>query len=307
MDELEPQKMEVGEEYLKDYLLYAKIERNLSPTTLQAYKADLNRYLKYLQDVGIRDLDEVRQSQIRGFTRLLNSLYLSAATIHRSFSAVRGFHRFLMAEKRVQRDPSAFLEPPKLPNRLPQILSVEEIETILEAVDISKSLGLRDRSIISILYACGLRVSELINLCLTNLLIEIEMVRVLGKGSKERIVPIGRRALDDLQLYIRTVRPALARKGRNSGEIYLNSRGNPLSRMGIWNILTRWSSIAGIQKDISPHTLRHSFATHLLEGGADLRAVQEMLGHTDISTTQIYTHLDRDYLREMHRTFHPRG
>lgn len=307
MDEIKHGQMLVGEEHLKDYLLYAKIERNLSSTTLQAYQTDLNRYLNYLQDVGIPDLDSVRQSQIRGFTRWLNSLCLSAATIHRSFSAVRGFHRFLMVEKRAQRDPSAFLEPPKLPSRLPKILSVEEIDAILEAVDTDRSLGLRDKSIISLLYACGLRVSEIISLVLTNLLIETEMVRVLGKGSKERIVPIGRRALGDLQAYIETVRPALARKGKNSGEIYLNARGNPLSRMGIWNILDRWSSAAGIQSEISPHTLRHSFATHLLEGGADLRAVQEMLGHTDISTTQIYTHLDRDYLKEVHHTFHPRG
>ena len=307
MDELKHTPIPLGIEHLRDYLLYAKIERNLSPATLQAYQTDLSRYLKYLQDVGVQDLDSVHQSQIRGFTRWLNSLCLSAATIHRSFSAVRGFHRFLMVEKRVQRDPSAFLEPPKLPSRLPKILSVEEIDSILEAVDTSKSLGLRDKSIISLMYACGLRVSEIIALVLTNLLIETEMVRVLGKGSKERIVPIGRRALDDLQNYIQTVRPTLARKGKNTGEIYLNSRGNPLSRMGIWNILSRWSSAAGIQREISPHTLRHSFATHLLEGGADLRAVQEMLGHTDISTTQIYTHLDRDYLKEVHHTFHPRG
>jgi integrase/recombinase XerD len=254
MAEQKREEMLVGEEHLKDYLLYAKVERNLSPATLLAYQTDLHRYLKYLQEVGVPELDSVRQSQIRGFTRWLNSLCLSAATIHRSFSAVRGFHRFLMVEKRVQRDPSAFLEPPKLPSRLPKILSVEEIDAILEAVETSKPLGLRDKSIISLLYACGLRVSELISLGLTNLLIEAEMVRVLGKGSKERIVPIGSPALDD-----------------------------------------------------RPHTLRHSFATHLLEGGADLRAVQEMLGHADISTTQIYTHLDRDYLREVHHTFHPRG
>jgi len=184
---------------------------------------------------------------------------------------------------------------------------VDEINAILDSVDTSKPLGVRDLSIISLLYACGLRVSELIALRLTNLMLEAELVRVLGKGSKERVVPIGKRAAEDLESYISDVRPSLARKGKHSGEIYLNVRGNPISRMGVWNILTHWSAVAGISKHISPHTLRHSFATHLLEGGADLRAVQEMLGHADITTTQVYTHLDRDYLKEVHHTFHPRG
>ena len=296
-----------GEDYLKDFLLYAKIERNLSPATLQAYQRDIHRYLKYLQKAGIQELDAVRQGQVRSYTRWLNSLCLSAATIHRSFSAIRSFHRFLLAENHVQGDPSAFLDPPKLPQRLPQVLEVSEIDAILEAVDMSKPLGVRDRSVISLLYACGLRVSELLGLRLTYLMLEAELVRVLGKGSKERVVPIGRLATEDMVRYIQDVRPTLARKGRNTGEIYLNARGNPLSRMGVWNILARWTKVAGIEKQISPHTLRHSFATHLLEGGADLRAVQEMLGHADISTTQIYTHLDRDYLKEVHHSFHPRG
>ena len=296
-----------GEEYLQDYLLYAKIERNLSSATLLAYRSDLTRYLNYLKDAGIKDLNEVRQGQVRDYTRWLNSLCLSAATIHRSFSAVRGFHRFLLAEKRASRDPSAFLEPPKLPKRLPRVLEVHEIDTILEAVDTGKPLGIRDRSIISLLYACGLRVSELIGLRLTNLMLEAELVRVMGKGSRERMVPIGQQATDDLEAYVYGVRPPLARKGKNTGEIYLNARGNPISRMGVWNILNHWSTTAGIKQAISPHTLRHSFATHLLEGGADLRAVQEMLGHADITTTQIYTHLDRDYLKQVHHQYHPRG
>lgn len=296
-----------GEEHLQDYLLYVRIERNLSPATLLAYRSDLTRYLNYLKDNGVKDLNEVRQGQVRGYTRWLNSLCLSAATIHRSFSAVRGFHCFLLAEKHVSRDPSAFLDPPKLPKHLPKILEVHEIEAILEAIDTGRPLGVRDRSIISLLYACGLRVSELIGLRLTYLMLEAELVRVMGKGSRERVVPIGQRAIDDLETYINNVRPALARKGKNTGEIYLSIRGNPLTRMVVWNILSRWSVAAGIEKKISPHTLRHSFATHLLEGGADLRAVQEMLGHADITTTQVYTHLDRDYLKEVHRQYHPRG
>ncbi len=296
-----------GEEHLQDYLLYIKIERNLSPATLLAYRRDLTRYLDYLNVSGVKDINQVRQSQLRGYTRWLSSLCLSAATIHRSFSAVRGFHRFLLSEKRVTRDPSAFLDPPKLPQRLPKVLEVHEIDAILETVNTDKPLGMRDRSIISLLYACGLRVSELISLRLTSIMLPEKLIRVLGKGSKERVVPIGQLAIDDLDTYIYNGRPKLARKGKNAGEIYLNARGGFLSRMGIWNILRRWSVAAGINKEISPHTLRHSFATHLLEGGADLRAVQEMLGHADITTTQIYTHLDRDYLKEVHRTYHPRG
>ncbi len=297
----------LGQDHLQEYLLYAKIERNLSPTTLEAYRTDLTRYLTCLADAGIGDLEAIRQSHLRAFTRLLSEVGLSAATIQRACSAVRGFHRFLVAEKWVTRDPSAFLESPKLPKRLPKVLDVAEIDAILAAVDTGKPLGVRDRSLLSLMYACGLRVSELIGLRLTQLMAEAEMVRVLGKGGKERVVPIGQRALDDLDTYIYTVRPNLARKGKSTGEIFLNARGNPLSRMGVWNILRHWADTAGIQKELSPHTLRHSFATHLLEGGADLRAIQEMLGHADISTTQVYTHLDRSYLKEVHRQFHPRG
>ena len=297
----------VGLEQLQDYLLYAKIERNLSPTTLVAYQTDLTRYLFYLTEAGIQELDSVRPPHLREYTRWLTGLSLSAASIQRSCSAVRGFHRFLLAEKRVSRDPTTFLESPKLPKRLPRVLEVAEIDALLAAVDTEKPLGVRDRSILSLLYACGLRVSELIGLRLTYFMREAEMVRVTGKGAKERLVPVGKRAMDELETYIYTVRPVLARKGRNAGEIYLNARGKPLSRMGVWNILAKWAAVAGIRKELSPHTLRHSFATHLLEGGADLRAIQEMLGHADISTTQVYTHLDRSYLKEVHHQYHPRG
>jgi len=295
--------------YLKDYLLFAKIERNLATTTLESYHHDLQRYLEYLTDAGVANLNEVRQKHIRGYTRLMKDFGLAPATIHRAFTAIRGLHRFLLAEKKVSRDPSAFLDPPKLPKRLPKVLEVQEIDAILDAVDTGKPLGVRDKSMISLLYACGLRVSELIGLKLTNLLLEYDLVRTFGKGSKERVVPIGEQAKADLERYIAEVRPALTRKkkARNAGEIYLNARGKPISRMGVWNVIQRWAAEAGITKEISPHTFRHSFATHLLEGGADLRAVQEMLGHSDIATTQIYTHLDREYLKEVHKTFHPRG
>ncbi|MCH7852160.1 MAG: site-specific tyrosine recombinase XerD [Candidatus Marinimicrobia bacterium] len=297
------------DDQLQDYLIFIRIERNLAATTLTAYQGDLNRYLIYLKEVGVHDLDGVRQGHIRGYTRWLTSLCLSAATVHRAFTAVRGLHRFLLAEKRVSSDPSAFLDAPKLPKRLPKVLEVDEINAILAAVDTRQPLGIRDRSIISLLYACGLRVSELIGLTLPSIMLDYDMVRTVGKGSKERMIPIGQLAKDDLQTYLAEVRPRLtrARHGRNAGEIYLTYRGNPISRMAVLHVVKKWAVVAGISKPISPHTFRHSFATHLLEGGADLRAVQEMLGHSDIATTQIYTHLDRDYLKEVHRTYHPRG
>ena len=294
---------------LEDYLLYARVERNLATTTLASYEIDLQRYLEHLRDAGVDDLDQVRQTHIRGYTRRLSSLDLAPASIHRSFSAVRGFHRFLLAEKRTSSDPSAFLEAPKQPRRLPKVLEVGEINAIIEAVDTGNPRGVRDRSMISLLYACGLRVSELTGLSLSDLLTEHGLLRVLGKGSKERLVPVGRRAAEDLATYLKKARPLLAakRKARNKGEVYLNARGNPLTRGGAFQIVKQWARRAGITKEVSPHIFRHSFATHLLEGGADLRAVQEMLGHADITTTQIYTHLDRDYLKEVHKQFHPRG
>ncbi|MCH7521489.1 MAG: tyrosine recombinase, partial [Candidatus Marinimicrobia bacterium] len=279
------------DDQLQDYLIFIRIERNLAATTLTAYQGDLNRYLIYLKEVGVHDLDSVRQGHIRGYTRWLSRLCLSAATVHRAFTAVRGLHRFLLAEKRVSSDPSAFLDAPKLPKRLPKVLEVDEINAILEAVDTRQPLGIRDRSIISLLYACGLRVSELIGLTLPSIMLDYDMVRTVGKGSKERMIPIGQLAKDDLQTYLAEVRPRLtrARHGRNAGEIYLTYRGNPISRMAVLHVVKKWAVVAGISKPISPHTFRHSFATHLLEGGADLRAVQEMLGHSDSATTQIYT------------------
>ena len=294
---------------LEDFLLYARIERNLAPNTLDNYERDLNRYLACLAEAGIKDLGKVRQTHIRGYSQMLARAHLAPASVHRAFAAVRGFHRYLVAEGRVKSDPSAFLDPPRKPRRLPQVLDVAQIDAIIAAVDTGKPLGVRDRSILSLLYASGLRVSELTGLGMTSLLREHGLVRVMGKGSKERLVPLGRRAETDLDAYLTGVRPVLAarKRARNSGEVYLNNRGRPLSRVSVWQIVSRSAKAAGIGKDISPHTFRHSFATHLLEGGADLRAVQEMLGHASITTTQIYTHLDRDYLKEVHKRYHPRG
>jgi len=199
------------------------------------------------------------------------------------------------------------VSPPKLSKTLPSVLSVEEIDKILSVPDTSDKLGLRDKSILEMLYACGLRVSELIELKISNLFFDEEIIRVFGKGSKERLVPVGSSAIKWTKMYLVKSRPMLQKKSRSEGIVFLNNRGTKLSRMGIWKIVERYAKEAGIEKNVHPHTFRHSFATHLLEGGADLRAVQEMLGHADISTTQIYTHIDRDYIKQVHRDFHPRG
>lgn len=294
---------------VKDFLIYAQVERNLAPNTLTAYKRDIERYVTFLKEQDITEPNAIRQKHLRAFSRWLGEMGLAPASISRMHTALRRFHRFLVIEKLADRDPATFLESPKLPRRLPKVLEVSEINAILEAVDIGNPLGLRDRSMLSMLYACGLRVSELITLRLTDLMLEHGMIRALGKGEKERLVPIGKQARDDVHVYIQTARPLLTRrkKAYSEGEIYLNHRGRPISRMGVWNIIQRWKNEAGITKEISPHTFRHSFATHLIEGGADLRAVQEMLGHADISTTQLYTHLDTEYLKQVHHQFHPRG
>lgn len=297
------------DQFIKEFLLYAKIERNLSPNTLEAYERDIRRYTALLKQQGLSDPDKVRQRHIRSYAGQLTELGLAPASIQRMFTALRSFHRFLVAEHHASNDPSTFLEAPKAPRRLPKVLAVEEINAILAAVDTSTPLGLRDRSMISLLYASGLRVSELIGLHLSDLLLERNMLRAFGKGSKERLVPMGEYAKADLAAYISHTRPLLTHRknAASSGEIYLNNRGRPISRMGVYNIVQRWKTAAGIEQDISPHTFRHSFATHLIEGGADLRAVQEMLGHADISSTEIYTHLDAEYLKQVHRQFHPRG
>ena len=292
---------------LKDYIIFLRIEKNLSPNTIEAYERDLKRYLHFLEtDEGITDLNKIKQKHIRKYIRILNDVHLSVTSINRAFSSIRSFHNYLSGEEIIKSNPVLLLDTPKAPRKLPIVLSPQEIDTILNAVDVSNDLGIRDLTVLEILYSGGLRVSELCDLKLTDLLLDAEMLRVSGKGNKQRLVPLGPRAIRCLDKYFKRVRPSIARKNKNQGRIFLSRNGNPLTRMMVWLIIKKWVGFTDIKKDISPHTLRHSFATHLLEGGADLRAVQEMLGHADISTTQIYTHLDKEYLKEVHRTFHPR-
>ena len=237
---------------------------------------------------------------------LLKDLGLSPATIRREVSAIRTYFGFLVGEGRITDNPSDRLESPQRWRRLPEVLSVPEIEGMLAAPQVEEPLAWRDRALLELAYGAGLRVSELCGLGLADLLMAEGLVRVFGKGSKERLVPIGRSVIGAVSTYLHTIRPSLDR-GKSGGRVLLNARGEPLSRVGAWGVVKRCARRAGITKRVTPHTLRHSFATHLLEGGADLRAVQEMLGHADLSTTQIYTHVDREYLRSVHKHYHPRA
>jgi integrase/recombinase XerD len=243
---------------------------------------------------------------LREFVYHLKDIGLSPASIRRNISAVRTYFRFLLGEGSIVRDPSERLETPKRWRTLPEVLTVEEVSLLLGAPTLDDPMVFRDRAMLELAYGAGLRVSEWITIGVRDILLEEKLIRVFGKGSKERLVPIGRSAIGAIATYTRELRPKLE-QGQGKGVLFLNARGTPLSRMGAWKILAKCVEKAKIEKHVSPHTLRHSFATHLLEGGADLRAVQEMLGHADISTTQIYTHVDREYLRQVHRQFHPRG
>jgi integrase/recombinase XerD len=294
-------------ETLRSYLHYLRVEKSVSQNTIAAYESDLERYQGFLEGRRVVSPRDILPAAISEFLASLYDVGLSSRSVTRNFSAIRGFHRFLVAEGVVQTDPTEILDAPKLSRPLPPVLTREEVDRILKAPDTGDPLGIRDRAILETMYATGVRVSELITLTQTNVLPDPGIVRVFGKGSKERLVPIGRSALEWISRYTTGVRSGLVTAGKGKDALFLNSRGGPMSRMAIWNIVRRYTVLAGIRKEVHPHTFRHSFATHLLEGGADLRAVQEMLGHSDISTTQIYTHIDREYLKEVHKTFHPRG
>jgi integrase/recombinase XerD len=291
---------------LERFQEFLGLEDGASPRTLEAYGSDLRRLAQWCSGKGIESPQNLTPTALREFVYYLKDLGLSPASIRRCVSAIRTFFKFLLGEGQVQKDPSERLETPKKWRTLPDVLSVDEVGRLLAAMSLDHPLVFRDRAMLELAYGAGLRVSEWIGLGTQDLLMQESVVRVFGKGSKERVVPIGRSAIGAVGMYLRELRPKLER-GEGRGRLFLNARGKPLSRMGAWKILRKYVEIAGIEKHVSPHTLRHSFATHLLEGGADLRAVQEMLGHEDISTTQVYTHVDREYLRSVHKQFHPRG
>ena len=293
--------------FLKEYLNVLRLEKNLSVNTISSYRNDINSLINFLDSLKINDPSLVDNKLLNCFFINLQELGLSNTSAARYYSSIKGFFSYLFSNKYIKANPVEKVMPPKLSKNLPSVLSLGEIDSILLKPDVENKLGLRDRGILEVLYACGLRVSELIGLKISDLFFDEEIIRVFGKGSKERLVPIGSSAIKWTKEYLTKSRPLLAKKAKSENVVFLNNRGSKLSRMGVWKIVDHYVKEAGIQKEVHPHTFRHSFATHLLEGGADLRAVQEMLGHADISTTQIYTHIDRDYIKQVHKQFHPRG
>jgi integrase/recombinase XerD len=291
---------------LDQFADYLALERGSSSNTVAAYRRDLEHLVQFLATQRVRTPSGATAATLREFVFHLKDLGLAATSIRRHVSAVRTYFRFLAGEGHVLRDPSERLASPKRWRTLPTVLSVAEMERLLSTPAAEDVLAFRDRAILEFGYATGARVSELTRAEVKDVLFDEGLARLYGKGSKERLVPVGRRALGAVALYLRETRAALE-KGRGQGRLFLNARGTPLSRVGVWGILKRHAAAAGITKRISPHTLRHTFATHLLEGGADLRAVQEMLGHADLGTTQLYTKVDREYLRQVHKSFHPRA
>ncbi|MBM3162788.1 MAG: site-specific tyrosine recombinase XerD [Chlorobi bacterium] len=293
---------------LESFLNHLSVERNFSIHTRLSYRNDLGRYLLFMQDTPKR-LEEIEAADIRRFVSALHETGLEASTLARNISAIRSLHKFLLAERMLETNPAETIQQPKQAKNLPNVLGVEEVMRLLDAPLKKQPQGkfmLRDKAILEFLYAAGVRVSELVNLQQQNLFFDAGFVRIFGKGSKERLVPVGQSAMAWITRYRNELRIGLLSK-ESHDTLFLNARGKKLSRMAVYLMVREYAMLAGINREISPHTLRHTFATHLLEGGADLRAVQEMLGHSSILATQIYTHIDRTFIREVHKTFHPRG
>jgi integrase/recombinase XerD len=303
---LNPLPIELAQ-FVDEYLSILQLERNLSKLTIEAYKNDLNQFFIFLIEKKVTDLNEITGKEIVLFFSLLNKLGLSDTSTARYFSSLKGFFKFLILSGYIVKNPIDKLQSPRIAKKLPEVLNINEIDKILNQPSIDDVTGIRDRTILEVFYACGLRVSELIHMKISDLYLDDEAIRVFGKGSKERVVPIGSSAIKWIRKYLIESRPILEKKGKSFTSLFLNRRGTKFSRMGLWKMISQYTKSAGIEKNVHPHTFRHSFATHLLEGGADLRAVQEMLGHADISTTQIYTHIDRDFIKQEHKRFHPRG
>ncbi len=292
---------------IRRFKSYLKLECSLSGNTVEAYVRDVKRLQEFAETIGGKSPDVLTTVDLKTFIVWINKLGMLAPTQARVLSGVKSFFKYLIIENIITDDPSALLESPKQSRKLPDTLNIYEINSLIEAIDLSKPDGMRNKAMLEVLYSCGLRVSELVNLKISNLQLPIEFIKVTGKGDKERLVPIGSSAIKYLDIYLRELRVHISIKKGNEDFVFLNRRGSSLSRVMVFMIIKDLALKAGIKKSISPHTFRHSFATHLIEGGADLRAVQEMLGHESITTTEIYTHLDRDYLRDVITQYHPRS
>ncbi len=292
--------------HLEGFRDHLALEAGNSRHTVENYQRDLHRFVHYAESRRALEPKAVTRALLRDFVFMLKDLGLAPATIRRQVSALHTYFAFLIGEGVLAEDPSDRLETPRPGRTLPDVLTAAEMELLLAAPSLDHPLAWRDRALLELGYGAGLRVTELCTLRISDLLLPDGLVRVFGKGGKERLVPIGRKVIGAVSVYLNQTRPTLD-KGKGAGRVLLNARGTPLSRVGAWGIIRKLTARAGITKRVSPHTLRHSFATHLLEGGADLRAVQEMLGHADLATTQIYTHVDREYLRGIHQQYHPRG
>lgn len=294
------------ETIIEEYLKFIQIEKGLSENTIGAYRRDLKKYQIYMQENKIAHIDFIDRQTIQECLGHLIDQGASAKSIARFISTIRSFHQFALREKYAAKDPTVLIETPKYEKKLPDVLDVEEVIQLLETPDLNKNNGYRDRTILELLYATGMRVTELIQIKIDDVNLIMGFVKVFGKGNKERIIPLGDTVIEYLDTYINSVRPQLLKK-TVTNVLFLNMHGRPLTRQGIWKLIKQYGLKANINKTLTPHTLRHSFATHLLENGADLRAVQEMLGHSDISTTQLYTHVSKTQIRQMYNQFHPRA
>jgi integrase/recombinase XerD len=292
--------------YKKGYKAYLQLERSLSDNSVEAYLRDIEKLTQFLQDAhGLKSPADIELKDLQAFIKWVSGFGLTPSSQSRIISGIRSFYKYCSIENIVKKDPTTLLEGPKLKRKLPDILSFDEIESIIGEIDLSTPEGTRNKAILETMYSCGLRVTEVVNLRISCLYFDVGFIRVIGKGDKERLVPIGSSAIKFINIYKNDVRVHMTVKQGNDDILFLNRRGSKLSRVMIFLLLKDLVKKAGITKNISPHTFRHSFATHLVEGGADLRAVQEMLGHESITTTEIYTHLDREYLRETLHQFHP--
>jgi len=293
---------------IEDYIHFIRVERQLSANTLASYRRDLEGYAQHLQDVQqLKDYNEVRREHILLHLENLRTEGKTARTVARHISSIRSFHQFLLREKVTTTDPTVHLEMPQVEQKLPRVLSIEEIDALIATPDRSKPQGVRDIAMLELLYASGMRISELIELNIEDIHLTMGFVRVFGKGRKERIIPLGKGALNAISKYLERARYELQGKYPKTDALFISHRGKRLTRQGCWKIIKEYAQKARINKELTPHVLRHSFATHLIENGADLRAVQEMLGHADIATTQIYTHVSKTRLSEVYKQFHPRA